>query len=470
MSLLLKTLDTHALRMKDRPALIGDEGTITYGALPKAIAEKTTLLKNSKCRTIALQMDNGPEWILWDLAAVQTGIICVPVPPFFTPEQIQHVIQSAGIDHIITAERITATDAAPVDTIPHGTAKITFTSGTTGTSKGVCLPQTGMEQVAESIVSMLGTAYAGQHLSVLPLAVLLENVAGVYAALLAGATCHLYGLQKTGMGNPFSPNFVRLNTVLRTRDISSVILVPELLRGLMGSIHQTKADLPSMKFLAVGGSKIAPEMIELAHAMKLPAYEGYGLSECGSVVSLNTPDQDKPGTTGKLLPHIQADIIDDEIIIENPSFLGYIGQLHKGTLKTGDLGTLDKDGFLHIHGRKKNTLITSHGRNISPEWVESTLLAQPEIVQTVVYGDAMPYPGALLVLADETADVISAVNRANEQLPAYAQVKTFHVVRPFTTEDGTLTGTGRPRRDTIFEIYQPLLEEDRNYELLQSAG
>ncbi|MCB9987846.1 MAG: AMP-binding protein [Rhodospirillales bacterium] len=470
MSILLDSLKKHAERMPDRPALIGDDSILSYGDLSAAINEKETALKTDACRVVGLQMDNGIEWVLWDLAAIKTGIVCVPMPPFFTKEQIQHVIKSTGIDHVITPEGITATGTISVDAVLPGTAKITFTSGTTGTPKGVCLSQTGLEKVVASIVEMLGPDYAGDHLSVMPLSILLENVAGVYAALMAGAACHLYSLQTTGMANPFEPDFAQLNTVLRTKNISSAILVPELLRGLMGAVVHAKTAFPAMKFMAVGGAKVAPELVVQARTIGLPVYEGYGLSECGSVVAMNTPAHDKPGTTGRLLSHIDAGIVDGEIVIHNPVFLGYIGQSHDGSFSTGDLGTFDEDGFLSIEGRKKNVLITSHGRNISPEWVESALLAQPEIMQAVVYGDALPYPGALITLTSHDVDVIDTIHRANESLPAYAQVKTFHVVRPFTVQEGTLTGTGRPRRQTIFQKYQSLLEEDRDYELLRSAG
>ncbi len=469
MSDLLETLNEHARRFPARPALIGGEEIISYGDMPEAIAEKADLLAEEKCRCVGLQMDNGPEWILWDLAAVKAGVASVPLPPFFTPAQVQHVVQSTGIDHMIEEGRGLGGTGAPLAAagIPEGTSKITFTSGTTGTPKGVCLSQTGLEQVAQSIVGRLGDSYAGFHLSIMPLAILLENVAGVYAALFAGATCHLYALEMMGMGNPFQPDFLQLLSVMKENAISSAILVPELLRGLMGAVAQSGdvIPLPALKFLAVGGSKVAPELVRGARAMGLPVYEGYGLSECGSVVSMNVPDADGPETVGKLLPHVDARIEDGEVVVQNPAFLGYIGQPHQGAFATGDLGRFDENGFLYIEGRKKNVLITSHGRNISPEWLESVLLAQPEIAQAIVYGDALPYPGALIVPVAGDVDVFAAVDRANKALPEYAQMKTIHAVSPFTVQDGTLTGTGRPRRNAIFEKYKTILEE-KSHEFL----
>jgi len=204
---------------------------------------------------------------------------------------------------------------------------------------------------------------------------------------------------------------------------------------------------PSLKFVAVGGSKISPALIEAARGSGLPVYEGYGLSECASVVSLNVPGMDQLGSVGQVLPHIKLIENEGEIVIANAAFLGYLGERMTGNFATGDLGHLDDNGFLHIDGRKKNVLITSYGRNVAPEWIESVLLAQPEIFQAVVYGDAQPFLSALIVATSKTADIDLAVTRCNALLRDYAQITSFQLVPPFTSAENTLTGTGRPRRD-----------------------
>jgi pyrroloquinoline quinone (PQQ) biosynthesis protein C len=175
------------------------------------------------------------------------------------------------------------------------------------------------------------------------------------------------------------------------------------------------------------------------------------LTECASVVSLNSLAHDRPGTTGRALPHVNIALENGEIIIRNPGFLGYVGEPHSGPFHTGDLGELDEKGFLSITGRKKNVLITSYGRNVSPEWVESVLLAQPEITQAFVYGDAQPYLSSLIVPSRVDADISRAIERANASLPDYAQIHHTTMTAPFTPQDGTLTGNGRLRRQNILE-------------------
>lgn len=417
---------------------------VSYGDLPNHVQSRAERIKRYRC--VALAMNNEIEWVLWDLAALAAVVTLVPLPPFFTKEQRDHTLRSSGCDAIITPDGFIPLPNLPV-TLPQGTAKITYTSGTTGAPKGVCLSMQSLKDVAQSIVDVLGKDMAGLHACVLPLGVLLENVAGVYATLMAGGTVVFNHLET------FGNNYENLHGVIKESGATSIILVPEILRILMAQIVQN-GPLPSLRYVAVGGSKVSPALIMQARALGLPVYEGYGLSECASVVALNTPENDKIGTVGKLLPHIHAAVENGEIIIRNTGFLGYVGETAPDYIYTGDYGTKDANGFISITGRKKNVLITSYGRNIAPEWVESELLSQPEIAQAVVYGDGESCLSAYIVPLSVTANISEAVTRANSHLPEYAQIKNFTPVPPFSPSDGTLTGTGRPRRSRIFQLYQ----------------
>jgi len=445
----------------DKIALRDETRAISYGDLGGEIQTRMNALYGVSALGIAL--DNSVDWVLWDLAALKAEIPCVPVPPFFTKDQVSHLLHSASVSHLLSPEGLRDTGMRGESVLPMDTAKVTFTSGTTGTPKGVCLPQSAMENVASSIVNVLDDEFVGTHASVLPLSVLLENVAGVYAGLMAGCTINLSGLQA------FGQNYEHVHKVLKGTEASSAILVPEILRTLMAQVA-VHGPLPHLKFIAVGGSKVDPALVQQARAMGLPVYEGYGLSECASVVSLNTQKDDKLGSVGKLLPHIKARIIDGEIQIKDPGFLGYIGEAAPHVFNTGDLGQLDDDGFLSVTGRKKNVLITSYGRNVSPEWVEAVLLAQPSIAQVIVYGDAQPGLSAFVVPASSDANIEAAILASNKALPDYAQVKDFQIVPPFTVQNGTLTGTGRPRRDQILTLYTQGNEKEKTHEFLQHAS
>lgn len=442
----------------DKIALKDETQSVSYLKLNTKIDEYAAKLKDAFC--LAIGLDNSVEWVLWDLAAIKAQIPCVPLPPFFNDAQRQHALQSAGVTHMITAQGLITTGIAHKNQLPKNTAKVTYTSGSTGTPKGVCLSLTAMEKVAGSIAGLLSAEFTGNHLSVLPLGVLLENVAGVYAALISGSTVTLPSLTVYGA------QYAGLYEQLQKTKATTAILVPELLRALMMQVA-TNGPLPDLKFIAVGGAKIDPALLHQAHAMGMPVYEGYGLSECASVVCMNTPNAHKNATVGKPLPHVKISVKNDEIILTNTGFLGYVGNTPTDELATGDLGCIDSDGYVSITGRKKNVIINSMGRNISPEWVEAALYNHPAIMQAIVYGEAQPHLSALVVSSADKNIVQDAINRANTTLPDYAQIKDFQMVPPFTVEDGTLTGNGRPRRENILNLHLNKGEKD---ELLRSIG
>jgi long-subunit acyl-CoA synthetase (AMP-forming) len=470
MSKVLDAIAARALSHANAIALSGTGVSLSYRDLHRAIADTAAVL-NARCpggRPIALCADNSPAWVLIELAMVKLGRVLVPLPQFFTPAQRDHAMSGAGAQFLISDTGGAATDALEImgtrfavrrldrvaTMLPAGTAKITYTSGTTGQPKGVCLSQDGMEQVSCSLVARIGADYAGVHCAVLPLGVLLENVAGLYTVLLAGGHYLVQPQAKIGFGRSFVPDFAALTDALAASQANTTIVVPEILRGILHTLAARKTGLPQMRLMAVGGARVAPALLDAAAALGVPVYQGYGLSEAASVVTLNTPTDNRPGSVGRALPHIGLRLAGDgEIYLRDPAFLGYAGGgAAPKEYATGDVARIDDDGFIYVEGRKSNVLITGFGRNIAPEWVESELVAQPEIGQALVFGDAMPKLGALIVPSSATvgdAALAQAIARANRALPEYAHIGHWTKVFPFTPANGQLTGNGRLRRDTI---------------------
>ena len=410
---------------------------------------------------VGVVLDNGPDWVVADLALIAAGRPSVPIPPFFTPEQRSHALADAGAGLVISPGRDrgirldpTGLQARPLH---HGTAKITYTSGSTGAPKGVCLSQDQMEAVAVSLVEVLGREKAGVHLPVLPLAVLLENVAGLYPILLAGGRYHALGLREIGFANPFQPDLAQMLGAIVGSEATSLILVPELLRGLIAAKAMSGVATPSLDLVAVGGARVSPALLAAAALVGLPVVEGYGLSECASVVAMNRPGEAVPGTVGRPLPHLAVSLAEDGEILVGPSpFLGYVGgPTAPVTLATGDLGAFDDAGRLSIVGRKSNTIITAYGRNIAPEWIESELLGEPAILQALVFGESQASLGALIVpMPGRTEDAVAAaIDRVNASLPDYAQVRRWRAVPAFDPALGQMTANGRPRRAVLLKTY-----------------
>ena len=423
---------------------------------------------------VGVALDNGLDWVLADLALIASGRVSVPIPPFFTAEQRRHALADAGAGLLISAGeagvRLDPT-GLPRRPLHPGTAKITYTSGSTGQPKGVCLSLEQMEAVALALVEVLGRERAGVHMAVLPLGVLLENVAGLYPILLAGGRYHAPGLAEIGFANPFMPDVGQLLAEVIASEATSLILVPELLRGLIAAKMAAGAATPALDLVAVGGARVSPSLLSAAAAAGIPVVEGYGLSECASVVAMNRPGDAAPGTVGLPLPHLDVRVADDGEIIVGPSpFLGYVGgPRNEGPVRTGDLGSFDEAGRLRIEGRKSNLIITAFGRNISPEWVESELLAHPDILQAMVFGEAQAGLGALIVpLPGRTeAQIRDAVIRINARLPDYAHVIRWRLTAPFDPRAGQVTANGRPRRAALLSAHADFVADP---DPIQSAG
>ena len=253
--------------------------------------------------------------------------------------------------------------------------------------------------------------------------------------------------------------------MLDTAHATTAIMIPQMLQAVLAAIGSGVPRPQHLRFLAVGGARVSPLLLDRAAQLALPVFEGYGLSECASVVALNTADSRRPGSVGRPLPHVHIDFSEDgEILVGGAGFLGYAGDhARSGAVwPTGDLGHLDADGFLHLTGRKKDIFITAFGRNVSPDWVESELTLQPAIDQAWVHGEARPWNTAVIVpAAGATAQsVTDAITAANTNLPGYAQVSRWLPAQePFPSGNCELTTHGRWRRTVIAKRYTTIIDQ-----------
>ena len=480
MSRLIEALRAHAAARPDSVFLHGGNTSLDYARCLGEVIELADRFSGSR---VGLLMDNHPAWAVADLATLAAAALCVPLPGFFTDGQLEHVIADAGVDTILTdqpqrvgtlwpdatvtplrvADRTVSLCRRPragaLADLP-GVAKVTYTSGTTGEPKGVCLSLEVLETVAASLVEATSATSSDASLALTPLSTLLENIGGVYVPLLAGARCGLPSLAEVGLRGAASLDVPAMLASLARHRPTSVILAPQMLQALVEAM-EAGAPLPaSLRFAAVGGAPLAGTVLARASELGLPVFEGYGLSEAASVVTLNRPGLERQGSVGRPLPHARVRIAGDgEVHVSGALFSGYLGQGPTHPMSewaTGDLGHLDGEGFLYLTGRKKNVFITAFGRNVAPEWVERELLAHPAVAQAFVFGEARPFNVALLVPRPGVpADaVLRAVTEANQRLPDYARVGRFEVLdNPFTPTNGQLTGTGRLRREAIQRAY-----------------
>ncbi len=241
-----------------------------------------------------------------------------------------------------------------------------------------------------------------------------------------------------------------------------------------------------------GAAPIAKEILEFFYAAGVPVLEGYGMTETATVATYSTIDQHRFGTVGRVLPGVEARIADDgELLLKGANiFRGYyrnddasFGAIVDGWLHTGDLGSIDEDGYVSITGRKKDIIITAGGKNLTPANIENDLKQSRWISQAVMYGDRRPFPVALVTLDPEeigpwakeqglsqdqaalskepkVRELIQGVlDKVNERYAQVEQVKKFAILdHDLSQETGELTPTLKVKRNVVNEKYSDLFD------------
>lgn len=405
-----------------------------------------------------------------------------------------------------------------------------YTSGTTGDPKAVVLSHGNVLHEAVAIDLLDPIPMHGGCVAYLPLAHIAERMLGIYHPIFKAG--HVTACQDTaqllGALNAVRPNSVfgvprvweKMATALQgalagmdeqrravvdgARDLSTQVNklrehkseVPEDLAA-----RQEEADravlMPIRTMLGLdrvvragsGAAPIPASVLEFLGGFGIEIGEVWGLSETTGAATVNTKEDFRLGTVGKPIPGVEIRFgEDDEVLVRGPIvFMGYLqpdGTIKPdvdadGWLATGDVGSIDEDGFLTITDRKKELIITSGGKNIAPTRVEGLLRTHPLVGQAVAIGDRRPFVTALLVLDDEAApgwaaahgldttdldalaahpvvrdELAGAVEQANLSLSRVEQIKKYEILAtPWTPESGELTPTMKLKRRVISERY-----------------
>jgi long-chain acyl-CoA synthetase len=241
-----------------------------------------------------------------------------------------------------------------------------------------------------------------------------------------------------------------------------------------------------------GAAPIAKEILEFFWACGVPVLEGYGMTETATAATTSTVENHRFGTVGRALPGVEVKIAEDgEILVKGPNiFNGYhnqastsFGAVVDGWLHTGDLGSLDEDGYLSITGRKKDIIITAGGKNLTPANIENDLKQCRWISQAVMHGDQRPFPVVLITLDEEEMPVYARehglpedipslaehpdvhaliqveVDRANTKYAQVEQVKKFVILdHDLSQATGELTPTLKVKRNVVNERYKQLFD------------
>jgi len=413
---------------------------------------------------------------------------------------------------------------------PNDLASIIYTSGTTGVPKGVMLTHHNFLSNIEAGLDALKVDEKDTFLSFLPLSHVFERMAGHFLASYVGATIayaenietvaqNLQEVKPTVMTSVprfFEKVYARvLDSLEEGSAMKKKIFLWAIEVGKKSNLYHQKG-LPlkgtlkskyklanklvysklrervggRIRLFVSGGAPLAREIAEFFNAAGLRLLEGYGLTETSPVITVNRENNFKFGTPGQAVYNVEVAIAEDgEILTRGPHVMkGYYKNEEEtreaidqeNWLHTGDIGYLDKDGFLYITDRKKNIIVTSGGKNIAPQPIENLLITSKYIDQALVLGDKRKYCTAFIVpnieslrnLAkksslqiDNDDDLIQhqaikekireEIDRLSVDLASYETIKKFTLLKdPFTIESGELTPTLKIKRNVVEQKYQ----------------
>jgi long-subunit acyl-CoA synthetase (AMP-forming) len=473
---LFEALARHAETAGAKTAFDDGNAPLAYAALARRVAGAAEEIRRDagSRAVIGLLGGNRTDWVVGHLAAWYGGKTVVPLPPFFSVQQLAHVLADAGVAHIVATPDmadLASRLSVPVTVISKSEAPfavpsapcasvITYTSGTTGQPKGVMLRAEQVVWTARTLAAAIGARDGDRYLSALPLPLLLETIGAVIVPILAGAQVRLEPALAADFGGSGGN---AIATAVAAHRPTCMVLVPQLLARWMTHLTVAGARAPdSLRFVAIGGAHVPSTLADEAWGLGIPAYEGYGLSECSSVVSVNLPGQRRAGTVGRPLSGLDVRLDEGEIVVRGPTVMDrYLhGEPAGGVWRTGDIGEFDDDGYLTVRGRRDNVLVTSLGRNISPEWIEALIAADPRIAGCVLTLDDAGHLAALLVPSDRgdtwfagasAPAIAKVVTRCCFGVPDYAIPEQF-IVLPSTAAAGLLTNSGRIKRPAARQL------------------
>jgi long-chain acyl-CoA synthetase len=419
---------------------------------------------------------------------------------------------------------------------PEDLAILVYTSGTTGRPKGAMHNHAGLLHVVHGYSLVFDQNDADERMAFLPLCHIVERVGGEYVAIYTGSVLNFVENPDTVPENVreiaptlftavprvwekfYSGVMVALSESGKLQQaayawgigvgtrVADLVLagrpVPTLLKAQFRIARWLAIDnvrkligIHKARLLLTGAAPIAPDLIRWYLALGVPMVEGWGQTECAGASTLTSPARLRPGSIGAAAPfnEVRLDPATNELLVRGKNvFMGYLNQPEKtaetvdadGWLHTGDVGTVDADGFFRITDRMKDIIITAGGKNITPSEWENELKFSPYITDAVVIGDKRAYLTALIMIdqdnvekyaqdhdvpfsnyasltrtAEVRALIQAEIDRVNKKFARVEQVKKFHLLEDqLSAEDEELTPTMKLKRSLVQKKYAPQID------------
>ncbi|HZK95410.1 MAG TPA: AMP-binding protein [Prolixibacteraceae bacterium] len=486
----------------DKKYIITHNQDITGHDLLKYIQQYSLLIGNQNITKIGIYSENRLEWIYAFYASLQYNCIAIPIDYMASAEDVAYIIDdcqpeilfiSAAMQEAYAKVKLKSTfqpkiivfeDHPPVADQPESTwegpddndntAVIIYTSGTTGSPKGVMLSYTNIIQNMNAVIdakifhaesqtlvllplhhifplvgSMMVPLYAGGVLVVSPsmqTADLMKTLADNQVTVMIGVP-RLYDLMYRGLLAKINSSVIAkafLNLVYRTKS-------RKLGKTLFKKIHNGLGG--HLLYMIAGGAALNKEVGTFFYLIGFDILEGFGMTEAAPMITFPRPGNVKIGSTGQALPGLTVEIRDGEIVAKGPSIMkGYYNRpeetaevIKDGWLYTGDLGRIEKGGFLYITGRKKEIIVLPNGKNINPVEVEMKLEgSSPAIKEAGVFMHKEMLHAVILpdhkFLEDNHIDDVSQYFRESVLSPFNAEMSSYKRIMQFT-----LVNTELPR-------------------------
>lgn len=471
---------------------------------------------------VALLSKNCAQWFIADLAMQMGQYVSVPIYPTANVDTIEYVLRHSEakaifvgkLDDWKSQEAGVPADllriAFPYDTMPashqwddlleahelipdspvqapDSLLSLVYTSGSTGKPKGAMLSVERYAWSCEKLVETVSLSQADRGFSYLPLAHITERVYIYGGSLYGGATIAFPESLDTfiedvkrcrptvfiSVPRLWAMFRIKIHEKLPQNKLELLLKIP-LISGLIKRKLQKGLGLDQARVLGCGSAPVSPALLEWYLSIGLKVTEAWGMTENHAYSTINYPFRaDKIGTVGKAGIGVTIKISDEgEILCRcEGMMLGYYKDPEhsaeaidaEGWLHTGDMGKLDKEGYLTITGRMKDVFKTAKGKYVAPVPIEGLLGQEPIIEQLCVIGYGMPQPIALVQLAESAmkgnreevnARLEAARVRVNDQLESHAKIRGILVVKtPWNIENGVLTPTMKIKRHLLEQKY-----------------
>jgi long-chain acyl-CoA synthetase len=464
--------------------------------------------------------ENRREWVLLDLACHLLGLVHVPLHASLSGPQLSALLGhcEARAAFVSTAEQRSKLAGCPIEVFvhdetpldaegnaphweefrrsagyprPESLATILYTSGTTGEPKGVMLSQRNLSTNAQAVVEYYGEAPNETKLGFLPLSHIFARTCDLYVWLVRGSTLALARSRETVLDDLQAVRPTLINGVPYFYDRVRRLMCERGLDSTPGALHGALGG--RIRTCSSGGAALSQATLDFFAQQQVPLLEGYGLTETSPVITMSTRDAVRPGSCGRAIPGVDVRIADDGEILTRGDhvMLGYYRDpaataetIRDGWLHTGDLGSLDADGFLTIIGRKKEILVLSTGKKVAPALIEGRLSQEPLIAQAMVVGEGRSHLAALVVPHPDSlrAEIIARqipvlsreqalaspqvralyqerIERQLSDLAPHEQVRHVALIpRAFSPEQGEMTAKLSLRRDVIAQHFAAEIE------------